>query len=129
MIKDLQIASRVICQRLRGKPYQRGVTITAWDAVIDQLLDGKRYGAFPWHKAVSTEVYRYIGGLNEGAKRRIWELTEDAKIILNAELETITECLYPHFFQATLPRIHRAVRNRELTYEVGRAPRPARGRI
>ena len=113
MIKELQTASRVICQRLRQRPYQRGVTITAWNAVIDQLLDGRRYGAFSWHKAVETEVRGYIGELNEVTKRRIWESTEDAEIIPNANIETITDCLYPHIFQATLPRIHRAVRNRE----------------
>ncbi len=113
MIKDLQTASRVICDRLRQRPYQKGVTITAWKAVIEQLLDGRRYGAFSWHKAVSSEVYQYIAEMSEDSKRRIWESTEDAKIIPNANIDTITECLYPHVFQATLPRIHRAVRNRE----------------
>ena len=113
MITELQTVSRVICQRLRQRPYQRGVTITAWDAVVDQLLDGRRYGAFSWHSAVETEVRGYIAELDEETKRRIWEASEDAEVIPNAALETITECLYPHVFQATLPRIHRAVRNRE----------------
>ena len=66
-----------------------------------------------WHKAVETEVRRYIGGLDEATKRKIWESSEDAAIIPNADIDTITDCLYPHIFQATLPRIHRAVRNRE----------------
>ena len=113
MIKELQTASRVICHRLRQRPYQKGVTITAWSAVIDQLLDGRRYGAFSWHKAVETEVRSYIGELNEETKRRIWESTEDCDVIPNADIDTITDCLYPHIFQATLPRIYRAVRNRE----------------
>jgi hypothetical protein len=113
MKTELQTASRVICQRLRQRPYQRGVTITAWNAVIDQLLDGSRYGAFSWQRAVETEVRRYIAELDEETRRRIWELTGDAEIIPNASIETITDCLYPHVFLATLPRIHRAVRNRE----------------
>jgi hypothetical protein len=113
MIKELQTASRVICQRLRQRPYQKGVTITAWNAVIDQLFDGRRYGAFSWHRAVKTEVRGYIGELNEETKRKIWESTEDSKIIPNADIDTITDCLYPHILQATLPRIHRAVRYRE----------------
>ena len=113
MITELQTASRVICQRLRQRPYQRGVRITAWNAVIDQLLDGSRYGAFSWHKAVETEVRGYIAELDEATRRRIWESTDDAEIIPNASIDTITDCLYPFVFQATLPRIHRAVRNRE----------------
>ena len=113
MITELQTASRVICQRLRQRPYQRGVTITAWSAVIDQLLDGSRYGAFSWHKAVETEVRGYIAELDEATRRKIWESTEDAEIIPDVSMETITDCLYPHVFQATLLRIHRAVRNRE----------------
>jgi len=113
MIPELQAASRVICQRLRQRPYQRGVTITAWNAVVDQLLDGSRSGAFSWHRAVETEVRGYIAEMDEETKRRIWESTEDAELILNASIETITECLYPFFFQAALPRIYRAVRNRE----------------
>jgi hypothetical protein len=73
MITELQTASRVICQRLRQRPYQRGVTITAWNAVIDQLLDGSRYGAFSWQKAVETEVRGYISELSYETKQRIWE--------------------------------------------------------
>jgi hypothetical protein len=123
MITELQTASRVICQRLRQRPYQRGVTITAWNAVVDQLLDGRRYGAFSWHKAVETEVRRYIAELDERTKRRIWESSEDAELIPNASIETITDCLYPHVFQGTLPRIHRAVRDRERKEgEPGAAP-------
>src|SRR5437016_2098325 len=113
MIPELQTASRVICQRLRRRTYQRGVMITAWNAVIDQLLGGSRYGAFSWHKAVETEVRGYIAELTEETRRRIWESTEDAEIIPNPSIDTITDCLYPHVFQATLPRIHRAVRSRE----------------
>jgi hypothetical protein len=113
MIPELQAASRVICQRLRQRPYQRGVTITAWNAVVDQLLDGSRSGAFSWHRAVETEVRGYIAEMDEETKRRIWESTEDAELILNANIETITECLYPFVFQANLPRIYRAVRNRQ----------------
>lgn len=89
------------------------MTITAWNAVIEQLLDGRRYGAFSWHRAVETEVRRYIAELSDETKRAIWESTEDAELIPNASMETITDCLYPFVFQATLPRIHRAVRNRE----------------
>jgi hypothetical protein len=113
MLKELETASRVICQRLRQRPYQKGVTITAWNAVIEQLLDDRRSGAFSWHKAVETEVRRYIGELDEATKRKIWESSEDAAIIPNADMETITDGLYPLIFQGTLPRIHRAVRNRE----------------
>ena len=113
MIKELQIASRIIGQRLRKRSYQRVVTITAWNAVIEQLLDGSRSGAFSWHKAVETEVRAYIAELDEQTKRRIWESTEDVAILPNADINTITDCLYPHVFQATMPRIHRAARNRE----------------
>lgn len=113
MITELQTASRVICNQLRQRPYQRRVTITAWDAVVDQLMDGRRYGAFSWQKAVKTEILRYISELDEKTKRRIWEASEDAEVIPNASIETITECLYPIIFQATFPRIHRVVRQRE----------------
>jgi hypothetical protein len=89
------------------------VTITAWSAVIDQLLDGSRSGAFSWHRAVETEVRAYIGGLNDEVKRKIWDSSEDAEVIPDADINTITECLYPIIFQATLPRIHRAVSYRE----------------
>jgi hypothetical protein len=113
MITELQTASRIICHQLRQRPYQRRVTITAWDAVVDQLIDGRRYGAFSWHKAVETDVMRYISEMDEKTKRKIWEASEDAEVIPNASIETITECLYPIIFQATLPRIYRAVRQRE----------------
>ena len=113
MIKELQTASRVICQRLRQRPYQKGVKITAWTAVIDQILEGRRSGAFSWHKAVEVETRRYIGELPDQTKQRIWDSCEDAELLPNASIATITDCLYPHIFQATLPRIHRAVRNRE----------------
>ena len=113
MIKELQTAARVICQRLRQRPYQKGVTITAWRAVIEQLLDGRRYGAFSWHRAVETEVRAYISELSEETKRKIWESSEDADIIPNADIETITDCLYPIIFRATEPRIYRAVSYRE----------------
>lgn len=113
MIPELQMAGRVICRRLRERPYQRGVKITAWDAVVDQLLDGRRYGAFSWNKAVKTEVLRYISELDEATKRRIWESTEDAELIPDASMATITNGLYPFVFRAVLPRIYRAVRNRE----------------
>jgi hypothetical protein len=93
MIKELQTASRVICQRLRQRPYQKGVTITAWNAVIEQLLDGRRYGAFSWHRAVETEVRGYIAELSAETKRTIWESTEDAELIRNASMDTITDCL------------------------------------
>ena len=113
MIPELQNASRVICERLRQRPYQRGVTITAWNAVVDQLLDGSRSGAFSWHRAVEIEVRGYIAEIDEGTKRRIWKSTEDAELIPNASIETITECLYPFVFQAALPQIYRAARDRE----------------
>ena len=113
MIPELQAASRIICQRLRQRPYQRGVTITAWSAILDQFMDGSRYGSFSWHKALETEVRGYIAEMDEATKRRIWETTEDADIVRNATIETITECLYPFVCQATMPRILRAVRTRE----------------
>jgi len=112
MIRELQTASRVICERLRRRPYQRGVRITAWNAVVDQLLDGSRCGAFSWHRAVETEARGYIAELDEETKRRIWESTEDAEIIPNASLDEITEGLCPHVLQATMPRIYREVRRR-----------------
>ena len=113
MILELQAASRIICQRLRQRPYQRGVTITAWSAILDQLMDGSRSGAFSWRKALETEVRGYIAEMDEATKRRIWEATEDADIIRNATIETITRCLYPFVCQATMPRILRAVQTRE----------------
>ena len=113
MIPELQTASRTICQRLRQRPYQRGVTITAWNAVVDQLVDGSRSAAFSWRRAVETEVRGYIAELDEETKRRIWESSEDAEILPNASMDTITYCLYPHVYEAIMPRILRAVRNRE----------------
>ena len=112
MIPELKTASRIICKRLRQRPYQPRVTITAWKAVIDQLIDGRRYGAFSWDKAVATESYKYIAELSEDTKRRIWESTEDAEIIPNASIKTITEGLYPYIFHAAKTRISRAVRYR-----------------
>ena len=113
MIKELQTASRVICERLRKKPYQKGVTITAWDAVIDQVLAGKRYGAFSWDNAVAFEVNRYIAELDDASKQIIWDASEDAEVIPNADIKTITGCLYPFVFNAALQRIYRAVRRKE----------------
>lgn len=113
MIEELQTASSLICQRLRQRPYQKGVTITAWNAVVQQLLDGSRSGAFSWHNAVEKEVRGYIVQLNEATRCKIWDSTEDAEIVRNASLETITDCLDPIVFQATIPGIYRAVRNRE----------------
>jgi hypothetical protein len=113
MIKELQTASRVICQRLRQRPYQRGVTITAWSAVIDQLLDERRSGAFSWSRAVGKEVRAYISELSDEVKRTIWDSSDDAEIIPNADINTITRCLYPIIYQATMPRVNRAVRYRE----------------
>jgi hypothetical protein len=113
MIPELKIAGRTICARLREQSYQRGVTITAWDAIIDQRLDGKRDGAFSWQHAVTKEAKRYIGELDETTKRRIWESTEDAAVIPDAGLETIAECLYPFVFDAANRLIHKAVVDRE----------------
>ncbi len=96
-IPELQIAIRVICQRLRQRPYQRGVTITAWDAVVDQLLDGSRHGAFSWHNAVETEIRGYIAELSEEIRRRIWESTEVAVIVPSASMDTITDSVSAHF--------------------------------
>src|SRR4051794_7792843 len=119
MIKELQTASRVICQRLRQRPYQNGVTIKAWDAVIDQVLDGKRYGAFSWQTAVNIEVDRYIAELDEKTKRKIWDASEDCKVIPNASIETMTSCLYPLILPAAMRPIHRAVKYRERKREAG----------
>lgn len=113
MIPELRAASRIICQRLRQRPYQRGVTITAWSAILDQLMDGSRYGAFSWRKALKTEGCGYIAKMDEATKRKIWETTEDADILRNATIETITRSLYPFVCQATMPRILRAVQTRE----------------
>jgi hypothetical protein len=113
MIPELQTAARVICQRLRQRPYQRGVTISAWKAVLDQVLDGRRYGAFSWGNTVEAEVRRYIAELDEATKRRIWESTEDAEITPNASIQMISDGLYAYVFQATVTRIYRALRNRE----------------
>lgn len=113
MIPELQTASRVICHRLRQRSYQRGVTITAWKAVVEQLLDGRRSRAFSWHRAVEIEVRGYLAELDEETKRKIWESSGDAEILPNASMDTITDCLYPHVCQAIMPRIHRAVRYRE----------------
>ena len=77
-----------------------------------EINDGRRCGAFSQYNAVETEVRRYVADLDEQSKRRIWESSDDANVIPNASIETITGCLYPHIFQATLPRIQRAVRNR-----------------
>jgi len=113
MIKELQTASKVICQRLRKKPYQKGVTITAWDAIIDQLHANKRCGAFSWNRAVEIEVNRYIAELDDPTKQIIWDDCEDAEVILNADIKTITRCLYPFVFESVMPRIRRAVKQRE----------------
>src|SRR4051812_33410578 len=114
MIKELQTASREICPRLRKRPYNKSkaARMTAWTAVIEQLLDGRRYGAFSWQKAAETEVRGYIAELDERTIRSIWEASDDAEVLPGASLETITECLYPIIFQATEPRIFRAVKYR-----------------
>ncbi len=117
------MARRVICQHLRKRPYNRSklAKMTAWDAVIEQLLDGRRYGAFSWANAVGGEVRAYIAELDEKTKRTIWDSSADSKVVPGASLETITDCLYPIIFQATLPRIHRAVdyrRNRDESLEM-----------
>ena len=119
MIKELQTARREICLRLRKRPYNKSkaAKMTAWTAVIEQLLDGRRYGAFSWHNAVAVEVRGYIAELDEATKRKIWDSSADSKILPGASLETITECLYPIVLQATLPRIHRAVDYRRKTGE------------
>jgi hypothetical protein len=115
MIKELHLASREVCRRLRKRPYNKSkaARMTAWIAIIEQLLDGRRYGGFSWHKAVASEVRGYIAELDEPTKRRIWDSSADSKVLPRASLETITNCLYPIIFQATLPRIHRAVDYRQ----------------
>ena len=113
VIRELQTAARIVCRRLREKPYQPRVKITAWDAIIDQLLDGRRYGAFSWQNALSKEVKRYIAELDEDTKRRIWESTEDRPVIPNADIETLTKCLYPFVYHAARGPIDRAVSRRE----------------
>lgn len=117
MIPELKTASRIVSKRLKKRPYQRGVTITAWNAVVDQLLSGSRYGAFSWHNAVEKEVRNYITELGDDEKRRIWISTDDAKLISNASIETITECLYPYVFDAAQRPIRRAVRRRQRNSE------------
>ena len=75
MNADLKLAARVICDRLRNRPYQRGVSISAWDAIVDQCLDGRRYGAFSWQNAVFGEVDRYLNEMSAEAKQRVWDTT------------------------------------------------------
>ena len=117
MIEELKTAARVICARLRQRPYQAGVTISAWDAIVDQRADGKRYEAFSWQNALSKEVELYIAELDEATKRKIWESTDDCKVLPNADLATITECLYPFVMDAVGRPVHRAVRNRQKKLE------------
>ena len=121
MIKELTDAGREICARLRAMPYQPRVTITAWSAVIDQLLDDKRYGAFSWRRAVSREVERYIASLDDATKHRIWDSTEDRHVIPNASMETITKCLYPFVHDAAMRPIYRAVQRQERKREANTA--------
>jgi hypothetical protein len=113
MIKELETAAHAICQRLRQRPYQSGVSITAWDAIIDQLLDDRRSGSFSWRKALSKEVDRYIAELDDQTKRTIWESTEDHPLIPNASMDTITRCLAPFVFHAATRPIYRTVDRRE----------------
>ena len=47
---------------------------------------------------MEVEVRRYISELDEKTKRTIWETTEDAEIIPNGTIDTITDCLYAHIF-------------------------------
>lgn len=117
MIPELKTAARVISTRLRKRPYQPGVTISAWDAIVDQRADGKRYGAFSWQNALTKEVERYIAELDDATKRTIWESTEDCHVIPNADMTTITRCLYPFVIDAADKPIHRAVRHRQRTSE------------
>ena len=60
--------------------------MTAWIAVIEQLLDGRRCGAFSWHRAVETEVRGYIAELDERTKRTIWDSSADSKVLPRATL-------------------------------------------
>jgi len=113
MIKELQVASKIICKRLRERPYKRNVTITAWQATVEQMLDGRRSGTFSWRRCVSDEVDRYIDEMDDETKLAIWNSTEDADLIPDADLETITKCLYPHVFHSVRPAIFRAVKRRE----------------
>lgn len=113
MIQELKTAARIISRRLRQRPYQPGVSISAWDAILEQRLAGKRYGAFSWHNSVTKDVERYIGELDDATKRKIWESTEDCEVIPCADMLTITKCLSPFVFDAAMRPIRRAERNRE----------------
>lgn len=46
-------------------------------------------------------------------KQKIWDSSEDCKVVPNASIETITSCLYPLILPAVMRPIHRAVQRWE----------------
>ncbi len=54
-------AVREIMATLRSKPYRRYKTkITKWQAIVEQMLDGRRSGEFSWMRSLMEQVRTYI---------------------------------------------------------------------
>ena len=109
-MKECDEIARGIIQTMRSTPYQRGVRISTWDAIIEQQMTGARSGAFSWATAVSKHIDAVTPMLSEEQCRRIWIQTGDSKILpKSVSIETIRECLFPHLHSAISKVIRRSV--------------------
>jgi len=62
----------------------------------------------------------------DATKQRIWDSTEDRNVIPNANMDTITKCLYPFVLDAAMRPIYRAVRRQERKREANNGADPIR---
>lgn len=110
-------AVREIALALRRTPYRRyNTSITQWQAIIEQMLDGRRSGEFSWMRAVMNQIRAYIQALPEAERQQLWLETDTAREfpeLARLPLKNFTDVLAPEVHAPVLSRIARAVRRRE----------------
>jgi hypothetical protein len=114
-------AVKAICTRFKSNPYRKYNTkITLWEAIVDQIADGRRHGEFSWMGAVRREIEQYIRSLSESERLELWDETPTAREfphLRSLPLEHFIDALAPELHSPVLRPVHRAVDRRKRAAE------------
>jgi hypothetical protein len=109
-------AVKTICASLKAKPYRKYNTrIRMWEAIVDQIADGRRYGEFSWMRAIRREIEDYIRSLSDEDRFALWDETPTARefpAMRSLPLDGFIDALAPELHGPVLGPIHRAVARR-----------------
>ena len=112
----LQRAVKTICAQFKTKPYRKYNTrVRLWEAIIDQIVDGRRCGEFSWMRAVRREIEDYIRSLSDEERLALWDETTTASEfpeLRTLPLDRFIDSLAPEIHAPVLAPIHRAVERR-----------------